>query len=93
MVEERYKRAYTEVLEVLNNLSEEEYKKIPKDKIEYYKENRDRNYKFKIDLSVPIEEMNLSKEANAILVSLFLDYFVTTRQKEGLEEMLYKNEE
>lgn len=93
MLDGRYKRAYTEVFEVLNNLSKEEYEKIPKEKIEYYKENRDRNYKFKIDLSMSIEKMNLSREANSILVSLFLEYFVTFNQKESLEEMLYKNEQ
>ena len=42
---------------------------------------------------IPIERQKLSKEANAILVSLFLDYFVNDIQRKGLQEMLDKNEE
>lgn len=91
MLDDKYKRAYTEVIEVLNNLSKEEYEKIPKNRIEYYKKNMDRTYEFKINPSIPIENQKLSKEASAILVSLFLEYFINEKQRLGLQEMLDKN--
>lgn len=91
MIDEKYRRAYTEVIEVLNNLSPEEYNKIPKEKIKFYTINSDKNYKFVINPYIPIERQKLSKEANAILVSLFLDYFVNDKQRKGLQEMLEKN--
>ena len=91
MISGRYKRAYTEVLEVLNKLSPEEYSKIPNEKIEYYKKNADKYYYFEIDPSVPIETQKLSKQANAILVSLFLDYFVHDFQKNSIKKMLDNN--
>ena len=40
MVTTNYKIAYSEVLEILKHISEEEYNKIPKEKIEFYK-NKD----------------------------------------------------
>lgn len=92
MVNGQYRKAYTEVLEVLKHLSPEEYNKIPKDKVEYYQKNADKYYYFEINPRVPIERQRLSKEANAILVSLFLDYFVTDTQRQGLQEMLDSND-
>ena len=91
MISGRYKKAYTEVLEVLSKLSPEEYSKIPKEKIDYYKKKADKYYYFEIDPSIPIERQKLSKEANAILVSLFLDYFVNDFQRKSLKEILDNN--
>lgn len=42
-----YSKAYTEVLEIINHFSEEEYKKIPKEKIDFFEENKDKDYNFK----------------------------------------------
>lgn len=72
-----YKRAYTEVVEILSHLSREEYDKIPKEKIDYYKENMDTEYVYHIDSQKTLNEQNISTEANAILVTLFRDYFAT----------------
>lgn len=35
-----YSKAYTEVLEIINHFSEEEYKKIPKEKIDFLKKTK-----------------------------------------------------
>lgn len=35
-----YARAYTEVLEILNHFSKEEYNKIPEEKISFYRNNK-----------------------------------------------------
>lgn len=46
MIETTYAQAYTEVLEILKNLPEIEYNKIPKEKIKFYQENCDLSYQF-----------------------------------------------
>ena len=40
----------------------------------------------------PLTEQNISKEANAIIVTLFQDYFATEEQKEKIKEILELNE-
>ena len=37
MVNNKYSRAYKEVLEIIQYFPEEEYNKIPKEKIDFYK--------------------------------------------------------
>ncbi len=87
-----YTRAYTEVIEILSHFSREEYSKIPIEKIEFYKNNMDKEYDYKINPNVDLSEQNISKEANAILVSLFRDYFATEKQKSTLENLLRQNQ-
>ena len=88
-----YKKAYTEVIEIIKYFPKEEYDKIPLEKINYYKENMDKNYNFQIDPNIELEKQNISKEANAILVTLFNDYFATDRQKEVLNNLLKQNQQ
>ena len=88
-----YKRAYTEVIEIIKYLPKEEYSMIPLDKINYFKENMDKEYKFKIDPNIELEKQNISREANAILLKLFNDYFATARQKEILNSLLKQNQQ
>ena len=88
-----YKKAYTEVIEVIKYFPKEEYDKIPLEKINYYKENMDKNYNFQINPNIELEKQNISKEANAILVTLFNDYFATDRQKEVLNNLLKQNQQ
>lgn len=88
-----YAKAYTEVLEIISHFSKEEYSKIPERKIKYFKENMDKNYIYTINPEKDLSMQYISKEANAILISLFRDYFATESQKERLKELLNKNQE
>ena len=88
-----YKRAYTEVIEIIKYLPNDEYSKIPSEEINYFKENMDKEYKFKIDPNIELEKQNISREANAILLKLFNDYFATARQKEILNSLLKQNQQ
>ena len=45
----RYNDAYTEVYEIIELLDKEEYNKIPSEIIKAIKENRNLEYKFKLD--------------------------------------------
>lgn len=87
-----YAKAYTEVLEILKYLSEEEYSKIPQEKIEFYKNNMDKNYNYNINPNIDLSKQYISKEANAILITLFRDYFATESQKKTLNNLLNQNQ-
>ena len=88
-----YSKAYTEVLEIISHFSEDELNKIPQSEIDFYNENKDNNYQFTIDPTIDLAEQNISREANAILVSLFRDYFATEKQKQILDNLLQQNEQ
>lgn len=88
-----YPKAYTEVLEIIKYLPEEEREKIPAEKINFYEQNCDKEYEFKFDISKPIDEQKTLRETNAIIVLLFRDHFATPEQKEKLEKILQQNEE
>ena len=88
-----YAKAYTEVLEILKYFSVEEYSKIPQEKIDFYKNNMDKNYNYNINPNIDLSKQYISKEANAILISLFRDYFTTENQKKTLNSLLHQNQE
>ena len=92
MINNIYAKAYTEVLEILKYFPEEEYKKIPVEKINFYKSNMDKDYKFTINPEIDLANQNISKEANAIIVSLYRDYYATEEQKVKINEILDLNQ-
>ena len=92
MINTIYAKAYTEVLEIIKYFPEEEYNKIPEEKIEFYKNNMDKDYIFTINPEIDLSEQNISPEANAIIVNLFMDYFATEEQKVTIKEILDLNQ-
>ena len=79
-----YSNAYNEVLEVLNNISEEDYNKIPKDIIKVFETYKNKNYVFEYDFSKDFKEQKLSKQAKLILANLYRDYWATEREREEI---------
>ncbi len=92
MVGQKYARAYTEVLEIISLLPEEEVQKIPSERINFYQENRDTEYNYKIDKTQDISEQEISNEANAIMVSIFMDYFLNAEERERVSKVLLQNQ-
>ena len=80
-MKDSYARAYTEVLEILRYLPIEEYKRIPKEKIDFYNKHKDTNYTYNFDNTKSLEEQKISREANAIIVTLFRDFFLQMKHK------------
>lgn len=87
----KYAKAYTEVVELLNALPIDEFNQIPSEEIEFYKENMDKDYNFLIDSGVDLSKQNISFEANSIIIDIFQKYFATEEQKEKIEKILEKN--
>ncbi len=92
MTNDKYAKAYTEVLEILRYLPRNEYNKIAIERIKFFEANKDISYKFKIDPDMPLDKQNISIEANSIIIVLFRDYFATENQKEKLNVILKQNE-
>ncbi len=88
---EKYAKAYVEVLEILNHLPKEEYSKIPKERIEYFNQYKDMQYNFRINPNIDLSEQNLLKETEIVMVILFRDYFASEKQKEVLKNLLKQN--
>ena len=86
-----YSKAYTQVLVLLENLPKNEYNKIPKSEIDFFERNKDENYAFTLNYSKPLEQQDISIQANSMIVRLFKDYFATESQKIKLELVLKSN--
>ena len=56
MVDIKYANAFSEVLEIIFNLTDEEYNKIQKDFIKFLDENKNPEYDFYYDPSKTLEE-------------------------------------
>ena len=83
----KYKNAYTEVYEIIKQLDEEEYNKIPLEVIKAIEENRNTEYKFDLDEDIELKDQELLPETKAILFNLFRDYLSTAEQKEKIIKM------
>ena len=69
-----YQQAFSEVNEILSYLSKENYNKIPKEVIDAIEENKDDDYVFFIDTTIPFEEQEILEESKAILFNIYKDY-------------------
>lgn len=93
MVKTEYAKAFVEVLECLKLLSGEERSKIPKNILRYFENNRDVNYKFKLNGNQSIGNQELSTKANAINLYLYMNYFATKHIHDKINNQLLANEE
>ena len=81
---DNYSKAYKEVLTILENVPEEEVKKIPKNMIEVFKSKQDKNFIYEINVNKPFEEQEMLEETKAIFAIIFRDYWATPEQREKI---------
>ena len=79
-----YANAYSEVIEILKNISKEDYEKVPSEKIDLFEKNANKNYNFQYDTNLTLDEQNVSKRAKAIIAILFRDYWARPEQREKI---------
>ena len=91
---ERYNKAFSEVIEVINNSSETVIEKIPKSFIEFLEKNKDENYIANIDFKDEEWEKTVSRETRVILALIYRDYLVSQEERKRLieKEQIEKNE-
>ena len=90
-MDKKYAKAYTEVIEILKHIPKEEYNKIPETEIQFYENNCDKNYKYVYDENKTIKEQPISREANAVIISIYMNYFANEKQKGIINEILKQN--
>lgn len=90
-----YRKSCTEVLAILNNMSIENFKKIPRELIEAFETSKDADYDFSLDYSKDLKDQDVSEFTLAILNNLYRDYLASEEEKNMimLEEKQKRSEE
>ena len=81
---EDYMIAYSELLVILKELPTECVEKIPKSTIQMYEEYMDKNYIFKYDESLSLEEQKFSLLTYCLYANLYTDYLASEEEKEAI---------
>ena len=82
-----------EVLWYLNGIKEDDIDKIPKDIINFIKQNASKKYNCTFDYNKPLKELDLLDETRGIIGILCYKYWCTTKkQKEMYLKKLNSNE-
>jgi len=84
MITKEYAMAYAEVIEILKHVSYEDVNKIPKEKLDFYKSNMDKEYNYKLDMTKEFEEQQMSDITKAVLANIYRDYWATSEEKERI---------
>ena len=87
-----YTNAFSEVYTIINILSEKLKKNIPTQLLELIEKEKNENYDFKYNDSLPIDEQDISSEAKAILTLIYRDYLCDSDEKKELDEIFDLNE-
>ena len=85
--EEDMRKAYVEVLEVLNYVPRDEYFQIPKRVIDEMRDSRNKYYRFKYN-----GVKSLSRCACSILINLYIKYIADNKKKRIVMDILELNE-
>lgn len=75
--------AYKEIYEILKIFPKELVDKVPKEKIEFFYNNMDKNYNYEITKET-FDEITMLEETVAIFTILFRDYWSTDEQKKKI---------
>ena len=84
----RYSRAYTEVLEILKYMPEEDVKKIPKSMIDTFEYYSDKSYEYHISPKQDFGQLSTTDETDAIMVNIFKNYWATPEQRETIQRKM-----
>lgn len=77
-----YKKAYTELYELVKRLSKEQLSKIPQSFISNLKRNKDNEYVWQYDDSKELEKQNFMLETKALIVEMYERYLCPEDKKE-----------
>ena len=87
------KQAYTEIDNFIELLAEDDKNKIPKKLRQFFKKEKDEEYKKNINIDIPIKEQNLKEETLALIALLNLKYICDdNKEKERLTKVYYDND-
>ncbi len=84
MVDFKYERAYSEVLEILKYVPIEDYNKIPKEQIKLFKKYATTDSTFIYNPSKTLDENKVSKITKGIIAILYRNYWATDEQRKKI---------
>ena len=90
-MEKKYAKAYTEVLEILKHIPQGELDRIPKSELQFYEDNCDKNYRYEYNDEISVDKQTISREANTVIVAIYMNYFANEKQKGIIEKILKQN--
>lgn len=86
--------AYSEVCTILNMLEDEYKERVPKNVMDFFGEERDKEYNPIIDVNIPLEKQNLKRKTIVLLAILNLNYWCDSEEeKQEILDSFAKNEE
>lgn len=86
--------AYSEVYAILNMIEDEYKERVPKDVMDFFEEERDKEYNPIIDVNIPLEKQNLKRKTLVLLAILNLNYWCDSEEeKQEILDSFAKNEE
>ena len=89
---EKFSMACTEVLEILENTEEEDYKKIPTEFLKNLEDNASPNYKSNIDLTKDFNEQDLLPETLDLLACIYRQFWCGEEEKKEFDKIMQENE-
>lgn len=97
-MDNKYRKALVEVIQVLNNAEDKLVEKIPKKFINFLYENQDKDYQVYIDFADEEWQEQLMDETRAILSLIYRDFIVSKEERQELlkeekKEQLKREEE
>lgn len=86
--------AYSEVYAILNMIEDEYKERVPKNVMDFFEEERDKEYNPIIDVNIPLEKQNLKRKTLVLLAILNLNYWCDSEEeKQEVLDSFAKNEE
>ena len=86
--------AYSEVYAILNMLEGEYRERVPRKIIDFFEEERDKEYNPIIDVNIPLEKQNLRRKTIVLLAILNLNYWCDSEEeKQEILDSFAQNEE
>lgn len=93
-MEENSSLAYSEIYEILKLIEDEYVNRIPKKIMDFFEEERDKEYEPIIDINIPLDEQNLKRETMVLLAILNYNYWCDSEEeKKKIQEELIRNSE
>jgi len=86
------RKILTQVYEILKFLSEDEFNKIPIEIIKIIEENKDNNYIWKYNDTIPLKNQNIDRGTVAVLSYININYLLDTEQRKNIEDIILYNE-
>lgn len=83
---EDYAKAYTELLEILKYVSKSSLEKIPKENLEMYNLNKDRNYNYEYNNNLEFEEQKISRLTRILIANIYIQYWASEEERKILNQ-------